>query len=284
MSLNVLIVDDSAVMRRIVRRCLELSGLPLGEVHEAGNGREGLAMLDRVWVDVVFTDINMPEMNGEEMIMQLRRLPEMRDVAVIVISTEGSETRIGRLNSLGASFIHKPFRPETVRDVVMGVIDQPIGADLDAILARTAERTFADLAFMATADGEPTPPDAQASVGARIHFNGPLAGSLLLFSRESIIPTIALNMLGLEEDETTTAEQQQDALRELVSVICGNVVPALAGPCAIFQLQPPEYLRPEGLDACAADPPAARACLGLEEGTVELRLFLDRAAPPAEVP
>ena len=68
MSLNVLVVDDSAVMRAMIIKTLRLSGLPLGEVHEAANGQEGLGTLDEHWIDLVLVDINMPVMNGEEMI------------------------------------------------------------------------------------------------------------------------------------------------------------------------------------------------------------------------
>lgn len=68
MALNVLVVDDSAVMRGIIIKTLRLSGLPLSDVHQAANGEEGLKMLDQHWVDLVMVDINMPVMNGEEML------------------------------------------------------------------------------------------------------------------------------------------------------------------------------------------------------------------------
>ena len=114
MSLNVLIVDDSAVMRAMIIKTLQVCGLQLGEVHQAGNGREGLDALNDHWVDLVFADINMPEMNGEEMIDRMRANPDTADVPVIVVSTEGSQTRIDRLREKGAMFIHKPFAAETI--------------------------------------------------------------------------------------------------------------------------------------------------------------------------
>ena len=80
MSLNVLIVDDSAVMRAMIIKTLQVCGLQLGEVHQAGNGREGLDALNDHWVDLVFADINMPEMNGEEMIDRMRANPDTADV------------------------------------------------------------------------------------------------------------------------------------------------------------------------------------------------------------
>ncbi len=129
MAINVLIVDDSAVMRAMIIKTMRMSGLPLGEIHQAANGREGLAALQEYWIDLVMLDINMPIMNGEEMMESMQQNPDLRDTPTIVISTEGSETRIERLLSKSVSFIHKPFSPEIIRDTVkellgQGVIDE----------------------------------------------------------------------------------------------------------------------------------------------------------------
>ncbi len=121
MSLNVLITDDSAVMRTMIAKAIGLAGLPVGEVFQAANGREGLAVLEKSWVDVVFLDINMPEMNGMEMLETMRQDPALAQLPVIVISTEGSTTRIEEVHQKGAKFIHKPFAPETVREIVQEI-------------------------------------------------------------------------------------------------------------------------------------------------------------------
>jgi len=121
MALNVLIVDDSGVMRAMILKTMKMTGLPLGEIYQAANGQEGLAALGENWVDLVIVDINMPVMNGEEMIDTMRTLPELADIPIVVISTEGSETRIERLRKKGAHFIHKPFTPETIRDTIMKI-------------------------------------------------------------------------------------------------------------------------------------------------------------------
>ncbi len=121
MAFNVLVVDDSAVMRQMVVRTLKMSGVPLGEVLEAGNGEEGLQVLQDEWVDLLMLDINMPVMNGEEMLRKVRGNPETENLAVIVVSTEGSETRLQTLQELGASIVRKPFAPETLRDTILRV-------------------------------------------------------------------------------------------------------------------------------------------------------------------
>lgn len=121
MALNVLVVDDSSVMRAMIIKTLRLSGLPLGEVHEAANGKEGLRALDENWIDLALVDINMPVMNGEEMIDRVRQNPETADLPVIVVSTESSDTRIAMLQKKGARFVHKPFTPETLRESIVKV-------------------------------------------------------------------------------------------------------------------------------------------------------------------
>jgi two-component system chemotaxis response regulator CheY len=121
MAFNVLVVDDSAVMRQMVVRTLRMSGVPPGSVFEAGNGEEGLFALQEQWVDLLLLDINMPVMNGEEMLRRLRANPDTQQLPVIVVSTEGSETRLQVLQELGASIVRKPFAPETLRDIILKV-------------------------------------------------------------------------------------------------------------------------------------------------------------------
>lgn len=127
MALNVLIVDDSGVMRAMILKTMHMSGLPLGEVHQAGNGKEGLETLNQHWIDLVVVDINMPVMNGEEMLSRMKENPSTKDIPVVIISTEGSQTRIKRLKEKGASFIQKPFSPELIRDTVRDITG--IGGD-----------------------------------------------------------------------------------------------------------------------------------------------------------
>ena len=127
MSLNVLVVDDSAVMRAMICKTLKICGVPVGEIHQASNGKEGLEKLKENWLDLALVDINMPVMNGEEMIKRIRTDPQTAELPIIVVSTEGSETRIERLEQQGARFIHKPFAPETLAQT----LKQLTGIDTD---------------------------------------------------------------------------------------------------------------------------------------------------------
>lgn len=121
MAFNVLVVDDSAVMRAMVVRTLKMSGVPIASVHEAGHGEEGLRKLQEEWIDLLLLDVNMPVMNGEEMLRRIREDERTRDLAVIIVSTEGSETRLAALQALGAAIVRKPFPPETLRETVLRV-------------------------------------------------------------------------------------------------------------------------------------------------------------------
>jgi two-component system, chemotaxis family, chemotaxis protein CheY len=121
MSLSVLVVDDSAVMRSMIIKTLRLSGVPVSEIHEAANGQEGLQALDDHWIDLALVDINMPVMTGDEMIDKVRNSPETKDLPVIIVSTESSESRIEMLRAQGAGFVHKPFSPEILRETITGL-------------------------------------------------------------------------------------------------------------------------------------------------------------------
>lgn len=121
MAINVLIADDSAVTRSVILKILRLTRIELGEVHQAGNGRQAMEVLAEHWIDAVFLDINMPVMNGEEFMEIVRQNPIWADLPIVVVSTEGSQTRIEHLENMGAKFIHKPFPPEMIRNVVLEI-------------------------------------------------------------------------------------------------------------------------------------------------------------------
>ena len=126
MELHVLIVDDSPAMRSFIRRVLELSGLEVGRCMEASNGEEALRLLEDNWVDAVLTDINMPQMDGEELLRRMSGHEVLRLIPVLVVSTDRTEGRIQRMLTLGAKgYVTKPFAPETLREEIersLGVV------------------------------------------------------------------------------------------------------------------------------------------------------------------
>ncbi len=126
MAYNVLIVDDSNTMRKVIIKALKLSGFDLGDCREAGNGQEALTVLESHWVDLILTDLNMPVMNGWELVHHLKGNTSYAQIPVVLITTEGSETRLRELFELGIKdYIQKPFHPETLRDVLTGILEKP---------------------------------------------------------------------------------------------------------------------------------------------------------------
>lgn len=120
-----LIVDDSSVMRKIVERSLRQAGIELSEVMEAGNGMEALAAIQNKKPDLILSDINMPSMNGLEFVKKLQEVTGMKDVPVVMITTEASESHVVEALSYGAKgYIRKPFTPDQVKEHVMPLVKQ----------------------------------------------------------------------------------------------------------------------------------------------------------------
>jgi two-component system chemotaxis response regulator CheY len=123
MAYNILIVDDSETVRAVVGKAIEMAGIPIKSLLTAINGKEALELLGREWVDLVFADINMPVMGGVEMIRLMKADIDMKDIPVIVLSTEGSITRIkGLLDSGVNAFLRKPFTPEALKTTIESVL------------------------------------------------------------------------------------------------------------------------------------------------------------------
>ena len=125
MGFNVLIVDDSGAMRKVIKKTIKISGFDVDNFYEAGNGKEALEVLKDNWVDVVLTDINMPEMDGITFLKLLKEDETSQGLPVIVISTEKREQRVQEAISLGASgYVKKPFRPEEIKNILIGVMGE----------------------------------------------------------------------------------------------------------------------------------------------------------------
>jgi two-component system chemotaxis response regulator CheY len=120
---RVLIIDDSSVMRKIVERSLRQAGLDLEKVVEAANGAEALAALQDNVVDLILCDINMPVMDGLEFVRQVATVKSAKGVPIVMITTEGSESRVVAALSAGArGYIRKPFTPDQVKERVLSLL------------------------------------------------------------------------------------------------------------------------------------------------------------------
>jgi len=125
MAFNVLVVDDSSSMRAVIKKIVKISGLRVGECWEAADGKEAMNVLSNQWVDLVLTDINMPNMNGLELVKAMKEDELLKSIPVVIVTTEGSEKRVQEFMSLGASgYIKKPFQPEDIKAILSSIMGE----------------------------------------------------------------------------------------------------------------------------------------------------------------
>lgn len=125
MAYTILLVDDSDTIREAMVRAFAMAKLPMQEILSASNGAEALGILKKRWVDMVLTDLNMPTMGGEELVIAMKTDSELSDIPVAVVSSDGSKARTERLQRLGvAGYLRKPCRPEAIRDLLHAVLGE----------------------------------------------------------------------------------------------------------------------------------------------------------------
>jgi len=148
---------------------------------------------------------------------------------------------------------------------------------IKAILTQTAIKTFEELVFLfAFAEADADTSQAQAVAVARVCFSGDFSGTLDIKLSAEILPELTANMLGTDDNEETTLDQKYDALKETLNVICGNLLPAIAGRQKIFNIDPPQIISPE--EAIKADIGQKVACnvtLTIDGEKCTLVLFTD---------
>ncbi|TFG89110.1 MAG: response regulator [Candidatus Atribacteria bacterium] len=120
MAKSLMIVDDSATMRKIIMRTVRMSGLEFSNIEEAGNGAEAIAKLSASPSDIVLCDVNMPEMGGLEMVKKVRQeLPGCAATKIVMVSTESSQELIDGVIKDGANgYVTKPFTPEKFQETL----------------------------------------------------------------------------------------------------------------------------------------------------------------------
>ena len=122
MSVDVLIVDDSAAIRKILQRMLGQAGVTLGKVVEAGDGIEALERLKIQTVNLILSDINMPNMDGIQLLTELKSKVESKHIPVIMITTEGGEAKVMEALELGANgYVRKPFTSDQIKGKLVGL-------------------------------------------------------------------------------------------------------------------------------------------------------------------
>jgi two-component system chemotaxis response regulator CheY len=116
---RILVVDDSAMMRKVVLRTLKMAGVEFDEVLEAGDGAEALACLRTNTVELIMCDINMPVMSGLQLLQEIKDQKLAVGVPIVMVTTEGSEPQVRQAILAGArGYIRKPFTTQHIENNV----------------------------------------------------------------------------------------------------------------------------------------------------------------------
>ncbi len=127
MESDVLVVDDSAAIRKILQRVLRQTGMAIRNIYEAGDGQQALELLSSNPVSLVLTDINMPKMDGLQLLGAMKASEAWRSIAVVMITTEGGEAKVGEAVKLGAAgYVRKPFTADQIKEKLVGILEPTV--------------------------------------------------------------------------------------------------------------------------------------------------------------
>ena len=222
MAINVLIVDDSSLTRKKIRRIIEMTELQVEEFLEAGNGYEALKILDQSSVDLILADLNMPEMSGAEMIHRMKADKLTESIPVVVISTESRTGRIKELLAKGIKdYLHKPFSPEEFKELINTLWDKTTEEASD-LLTRALAEALETTAFSMILPIEDDMAIPEKTIRAKIAFMGPKSGTVEILAGMELGKVLAQNFSGISDADEKNA---CDALQELANITCGLFLP-----------------------------------------------------------
>ncbi len=115
--LDILIVEDSAAIRKILQRLLRRIGMPVGTILEAGDGLEAIEKLKTEAIGLILSDLHMPKMNGLELLSKIKASETWKNVPVLIVSTEGSQAKVLEAIERGAEgYVRTPFNTEKMKE------------------------------------------------------------------------------------------------------------------------------------------------------------------------
>lgn len=244
---GVLIVDDFASMRNLLRKAVEFCGVPLEDIHDAFDGVDALEKLETFTPDLILSDLNMPRLDGEGLLRAIRERGWPEGMQVVMITSQPQGERTDVLLELGAAeIIRKPFNPHEIPDLVGRYLgdgddaeDLPFGSSLTpppgleddgsgdgslkSHLDATVNNVFQQVAYMEAIRVEPTlDPDEQLLV-TDVAFSGAFEGTLVIACNDESARELAFNLTGDEpEDDIET----RDALGEVANILIGQLLHA----------------------------------------------------------
>jgi two-component system chemotaxis response regulator CheY len=260
---TILIVDDSATTRAMIKRVIGMTGLAVRRLLDAADGQQGLEVMMSSPVDIVLADLNMPVMDGVEMIRRMRCSDTLKHIPVAVISAQPDPELIAQLKHDGiAGYLPKPFTPENVRDLIGPLLDATkvmaspvdavpdVAASLNLTLAEALAEALETMAFISPQlPGETSSPCPTSDLRlVRVAFHhGHREGSLLFAASHQFGAHVAENCQNTDDPAVTEA-QADDALKELANVSCGVLLRKQPCGSAGFEMAPPVLMPPREID------------------------------------
>lgn len=277
MAWNILIVDDSSLTRKRIRRIIEMAGLDVGQFLDAGNGAEALKILEQSNVDLVLSDLNMPEMSGAEMVHRMKSAQATKSIPVVVVSTESKTARIKELLAEGVKdYLHKPFVPEEFKEVMENLWSKAV-TETTHLLTQALTQALEKMAFTTAIPVDEDMLIPQKTILAEIRFTGAKEGKIQILAGMDFCKVLAENIAAIEEPDSQSA---LDAIKELANVTCGLFLPMVVSSTAdVFDVTVPEAEscdNPSQWDKFTAD--KSSSILNIEGHAIAAKLTVENKA------
>lgn len=237
MAWNILMVDDSSLTRKRIRRIIEMTNLDVGQFLDAENGAEALKILEQSNVDLVLSDLNMPEMSGAEMVHRMKSSEATKSIPVVVVSTESKTARIKELLAEGVKdYLHKPFTPEEFKEVMENLWSKTV-TETTHLLTQALTQALETMAFTTAIPIDEDMLIPQKTIMAEIKFTGAKEGNIQILAGLDFCKVLAENIAAIDKADSQSA---LDALKELANVTCGLFLPMVVSSTAdVFDITVP---------------------------------------------
>ena len=281
MACNILIVDDSSLTRKRIKRIIEMADFDVEEFFEAENGAEALEILEQSNIDLVLSDLNMPEMGGAELVHQMKNCQTTKSIPVVVISTESKTSRIKELLAEGVrGYLHKPFTPEEFKESMQSLWTKP-ETEVGYLLTRSLTQALETMAFTMAIPIDEDMVIPTKTIMAKIKFTGTREGRIQIIAGMEFCKVLAENIAAIDEPNCQSAF---DAIRELTNVTCGLFLPMVVSSTAdVFDITVPHAEscdNPSQWDEFTADKNSS--ILNIEGHAIAAKLIVENRAMVTE--
>ncbi|OFZ80193.1 MAG: hypothetical protein A2583_11320 [Bdellovibrionales bacterium RIFOXYD1_FULL_53_11] len=241
---KVMIADDSGTARMFTRRCLEISGIQGAEFIEVPNGVEAMKALADAAVDVIFTDLNMPDMDGVELLREVKASQKLKHIPVIVVTSAHNPAKEAELVGLGAyRVLGKPVSPAIITAAIElllsdgtvkgGAVKEEV-QNVEAVVVeklhqaveKAVGETFENMAFLEAnrdSDGAFAGVRMDDALWSRLETISPVKGMITILMHPKLASELTRVMFGLS-DENPTESMLSDAMNEFVNTIGGRLM------------------------------------------------------------